>query len=267
MFKPYNINPGQKCNLEKFDCLINSPGIEKADALVRISENAATMAKLARRLYAENSRAILLVLQGMDAAGKDGSIRAVMRGVNPRSCQVYSFKKPSEIELDHDYLWRVHHVMPRKGNIGIFNRSHYEDVLVVRVHQLVPEKEWRMRYEQINNFEKMLVDNGTTILKCYLHISFEEQRKRLQARLNDPEAHWKFNPQDLQERKRWTDYRAAYNEAITQCNTDHAPWHIVPADRKWYRNLVISELLRGTMESLDPQIPPAVDDYSGWIVE
>ena len=203
----------------------------------------------------------------MDAAGKDSTIRTVLRGVNPTSCQVSSFKKPSEEELDHDYLWRIHKAVPRKGNIGIFNRSHYEDVLVVRVHNYVTKSVWSSRYDQINEFEQLLHENGTTILKCYLHISKDEQRERLQARVDDPDSHWKFNPGDLKERELWSSYREAFNDAITNCNTKHAPWHIIPCDRKWYRNLVISELMRSTLEKMDPQYPPAVQDFTGWEIE
>jgi PPK2 family polyphosphate:nucleotide phosphotransferase len=190
-----------------------------------------------------------------------------MRGVNPRSCQVVSFKKPSEEELDHVFLWRVHKVVPRKGNIGIFNRSHYEDVLVVRVHQLVPEGVWTQRYEQINAFEKLLVDTGTVVLKCFLLITKETQRERLQARIDDPRDHWKFNLNDLEERKKWDDYIAAYEDAITHCNTKHAPWYIIPSEKKWYRNLLVSELLRETIERLKPRYPNPVDAYRGLIVE
>ncbi|HMO14342.1 MAG TPA: polyphosphate kinase 2 family protein [Pirellulaceae bacterium] len=267
MFQPFKLPPGDVCDLEDFPTLISKPGIKKEEGEKLIQKNAAKMAELAQVLYAEDKQALLLVLQGMDGSGKDGTIRSVMQGVNPRSCQVVSFKKPSELELDHDFLWRIHNVVPRRGNIGIFNRSHYEDVLVVRVHELVPEADWRKRFDHINQFEKMLAENGTRILKCYLHISYEEQRKRLQARVDNPHDHWKFNPQDLEERKRWPEYRTAYNEAITLCNTNWAPWYIIPADRKWYRNLLISELLLHTLMEIDPQKPAPITDYSNIIVE
>ena len=198
----------------------------------------------------------------MDTAGKDGTIRHVMRGVNPQSCQVVSFKQPSEEELDHDFLWRVHKVVPRKGNIGIFNRSHYEDVLIVRVQNLVPEKVWRPRYEQINVFEKILSDGGMTIIKCFLHISKDEQRERLQERVDDPDARWKFNIGDLEQRQHWSDYMKAYEEALWRCNTEHAPWYIIPSNRKWYRNLCVSELLLSKLKELDPKYPKPTEDIS-----
>jgi PPK2 family polyphosphate:nucleotide phosphotransferase len=218
---------------------------------------------LAYRLYAENKRSLLVILQGIDAAGKDGTIRVVMSSVNPQSCQVVSFKAPSAEELDHDFLWRIHRAVPRHGDIGIFNRSQYEDVLVVRVHQLAPEAEWRSRYDRINEFEQLLVDGRVTILKFFLHISKGEQRERLQKRLDDRGKRWKFNLGDLDERKLWDDYQKAYEDVLTKCSTKHAPWHIVPADRKWYRNLVVSQTIRDTLEQLDPKFPPsdpALDD-------
>jgi len=191
----------------------------------------------------------------------------VMTAVNPQSCQVVSFKQPSAEELDHDFLWRIHKAVPRRGHIGIFNRSQYEDVLVVRVHKLAPESEWKSRYERINEFEKLLVEGGITILKCFLHISKAEQRERLQARLDDPNKRWKFSHGDLAERKLWDDYQRAYEDALTKCNTDHAPWHIIPADRKWYRNLVISQLMRETLERMDPKYPPAAEGLENVVVE
>jgi PPK2 family polyphosphate:nucleotide phosphotransferase len=225
------------------------------------------MADLARCLFAENKWSILLVLQGMDTAGKDGTIREVMRGMNPRSCQVVSFKVPSEEEIDHDFLWRVHKQVPPKGNIGIFNRSHYEDVLVVRVQNMVPEDVWLERYDLINDFEKLLGQCGTIILKCFLHISQDEQRQRLQERIDKPESRWKFNPDDLVQRKRWSDYQLAYQDALAKCNTKHAPWYIVPSDQKWYRNLVVSNLMLDTMQELNPKYPVPAEDFSGLVVE
>ena len=230
--KPITLDPGDACNLDDIASRVETDAWDKQSAYEKIDENCKEMALLARKLYAENQRSLLLVLQAMDAAGKDSTVRCVTKGVNPRSFQVYSFKKPSEREQDYDYLWRIHREVPRKGNVGIFNRSHYEDVLVVRVHHLVPEEVWTKRYEQINHFEKLLAETGTTIVKCYLHISKDEQRERLQARMDDPDAHWKVNLGDLEERKLWRDYRKAYNDAITKCNTAWAPWYIVPADRQ-----------------------------------
>lgn len=264
---PLQIAPGTACDLSSIATHPGQVSFDKRGANQRIRKNARIMADLARRLYAEDRHAILLVLQGMDTSGKDGTIRTIMRGINPQSCQVVSFKVPSAEELDHDFLWRIHHRVPRLGNIGIFNRSHYEDVLVVRVHGLVAEEVWSRRYDQINAFERILTENRTVILKCFLHISRDEQRKRLQARIDQVEDHWKFNPQDLKERRRWDEYQAAYEAALTRCNTEHAPWHIVPADKKWYRNLLVSNLLRQTLERLDPQFPPANVDFQSLVVE
>lgn len=264
---PITFKPGSKINLADVPTRIEQDKIDKAEAKRLIQANAEEMADLARCLYAENRRSILLVLQGMDTAGKDGTIRAVMRGMNPRSCQVVSFKQPSEEELDHDFLWRIHSHAPRKGNIGIFNRSHYEDVLVVRVRDLVPKPVWKQRYELINDFERLLTENGTIVVKCYLHISKEEQRERLQDRIDEPRSRWKFNPGDLEERKLWDDYQAAYEDALIKCNTRNAPWYIIPSDQKWYRNLVVSNLMRDTMKELNPKYPEAMQDYSGIVVE
>jgi len=190
-----------------------------------------------------------------------------MKGFNPQSCQVTSFKQPSLAELDHDFLWRIARAMPGKGNIGIFNRSYYEEVLIVRVHNLVPKSEWRTRYERINLFEQMSHQGGTSVVKVFLHISKEEQRKRLQSRLDDPQKRWKFSKADLAEREYWNDYQKAYNEALTRCNTEYAPWYIVPADKKWYRNLVISRILRRTLEKMNPQYPPAEDGLEDLVVK
>lgn len=267
MPKHYTITPGQSVTLDQIPTVPVETDYDKKSAYKQIKENAEVMAGLFRRLYAENSRSILLVLQGMDTAGKDGTIRTVMRGVNPRSCQVISFKVPSEEERDHDFLWRIHKAVPRRGNIGIFNRSHYEDVLVVRVHSLVPKATWQQRYEQINQFEEMLTQNGTTIVKCFLHISKDRQRERLQARVDEPESRWKFNSGDLKERLKWDDYQEAYKDALEKCSTGHAPWHVIPSDKKWYRNLVVSELLRSVIEDLDPQFPKPEHDISDIVVE
>ncbi|MDG1874517.1 MAG: polyphosphate kinase 2 family protein [Mariniblastus sp.] len=264
---PYTVKPGVKVDLRSIPSSIEGTGYKKKSAYKRIEENAVVMAELAKKLYAENKRSILLVLQGMDTAGKDGTIRSVMKGMNPTSCQVVSFKKPSEEDLDHDFLWRIHRTVPRRGNIGIFNRSHYEDVLIVRVHSLVPESTWQPRYELINDFEKLLSSTQTKIVKCFLHISKETQRERLQARLDDTAKHWKFNVGDLDERKRWEDYQVAYEACLENCSTEVAPWHIIPSDKKWCRNLVVSELLRATLEEMDPQFPAPEADYDGIVVE
>lgn len=267
MSQELTVPPGTSVNLSDFDQRYVFGDHDKKSAYKQIKENAKAMADLGYRLYAEDRRSILLVLQGMDTAGKDGTIRNVMRGLNPQSCEVHPFKKPTAEELEHDFLWRVHKVTPRRGNIGIFNRSHYEDVLVVRVHNIVPPDVWGERYELINSFEKLVTAAGTTIVKCFLHISKEEQRERLQARLDNPDKLWKFNKGDLDERKLWDKYQEAYEVALTRCNTDYAPWHIIPSDRKWNRNLIVSNLLRKTLEDLNPQFPEPEKDLAGITVE
>jgi PPK2 family polyphosphate:nucleotide phosphotransferase len=224
------------------------------------------LAELQERLYAEGvgggHRSVLLLLQGMDTSGKDGTVRKVVGGLNPAGVRIHSFKKPTSEELAHDFLWRVDNAMPAPGEVVVFNRSQYEDVLVVRVHDLVPESEWSTRYDRINEFERRAVDAGTHLVKVMLHISKGEQKKRLAERLEDPTKHWKYNAGDLQERAFWDDYQAAYQDALTRCSTDAAPWHVVPADRKWYRNWVVANLLLGAMRDLNPQYPPADFDLA-----
>jgi PPK2 family polyphosphate:nucleotide phosphotransferase len=210
--------------------------------------------------YAVKKRALLMVLQGMDAAGKDGTIRHVMSGVSPQGCSVTSFKVPNTEELAHDFLWRIHKAVPEKGMFGIFNRSHYEDVLVVRVHKLIPKEVWKARYEEINRFEKNLSENDITILKFFLHISKEEQKRRFDERLTDPRKKWKFSKADARERKLWDDYVTAYEAALSHCSTEYAPWYIIPSDHKWFRNLAVSRIIVETLEGLDmqyPQSPPS----------
>jgi PPK2 family polyphosphate:nucleotide phosphotransferase len=267
MNQPITVQPGTKIELADFDPRHVEGDWKKKSAAKQIVLNTTTTRDLAHRLYAEDRRSVLLVLQGMDTSGKDGTIRTVMTGINPHSCQIVPFKQPSSEDLQHDFLWRIHKAVPRRGNIGIFNRSHYEDVLVVRVHGLTPEKQWRRRYDRINEFEQLLADGGTTLVKCFLHISKEEQRERLQARLDRPDKRWKFSQADISERKLWDDYQRAYEDALTRCNTSHAPWHIIPADRKWYRNLMVSQILRETLEKLDPQFPPCEEGLDGVVVE
>jgi PPK2 family polyphosphate:nucleotide phosphotransferase len=209
----------------------------------------------------------LVVLQAMDTGGKDGVIRHVFDGVNPQGVRVASFKVPTQEERDHDYLWRVHEKVPGAGEIVIFNRSHYEDVLVVRVHDLVPEKVWRKRYDHINHFERMLVDEGTTIVKFFLHIDLEEQKQRLQARLDEPNKRWKFSRGDLKERKLWPKYTRAYEEVLSRTSTEWAPWYIVPANRKWYRNLVIANVLLRTLDGMDMHYPDPDENLDGIVIE
>jgi PPK2 family polyphosphate:nucleotide phosphotransferase len=215
------------------------------------------LSRLQERLYANSAQTLLVVLQGMDTSGKDGTIKHVMSGVNPQGCRVASFKTPMPIELAHDFLWRVHHEVPPKGQIGIFNRSHYEDVLVTRVHGQITEKAAEQRFAHINHFEKLLAQNGTTVLKFFLHISKSEQRKRLEARLRDPEKHWKFNLNDLKERELWSHYQAAHEAAIAATSTEYAPWYVVPADRKWYRNLVVATTVVTALEKMKLKRVPA----------
>lgn len=233
-------------------------GWDKVGAEDETARQLDRLADLQDRLWAEATRSVLVVLQGIDAAGKDGTIKKVMTAFNPQGSPVTSFKVPSAEELAHDYLWRVHKAVPRKGEIGIFNRSHYEDVLVVRVHDLVPKAVWSKRYDQINAFEDHLVANGTTIVKFFLAIDRAEQRERFQARYDDPTKRWKFAMGDLQERARWDDYQAAFDEALSKCSTDVAPWYVIPANRKWFRNLAVATILADTIADLKPAYP-AVD--------
>jgi PPK2 family polyphosphate:nucleotide phosphotransferase len=236
-------------------------GLEKGPELeAALGTNIARLDELQYTMYAEHRRALLVVLQGMDAAGKDGTIRHVIAGFNPQGCQVTPFKKPTPEELAHDFLWRVHRVVPGKGDVAIFNRSHYEDVVVVRVHGLVPPRVWKQRYDQINNFEQFLVENDVVIVKLFLHISKEEQKKRLQRRLEDPKRQWKIAVNDFEDRKRWKDYMRAYEDALRECNSKEAPWYVVPADKKWFRNLAVSQILVDTLEALDMRFPPPAVD-------
>jgi PPK2 family polyphosphate:nucleotide phosphotransferase len=232
----------------------DAPGDEDA-TVAATAELTERLAELQERLYAEANRSLLIVLQAMDTGGKDGTIKHVFKVVNPLGVHVASFKAPSPVELAHDYLWRIHQRTPAKGDIVIFNRSHYESVLIERVHELVPKGVWKKRYDQINAFEKLLVAEGTTVVKFFFYISKDEQRERLLARLDNPKKRWKFNPEDLAERKRWDDYIAAYEDAINKTDTKHAPWHVVPANHKWYRNFYVSKVLVDTLEELDPKFP------------
>jgi PPK2 family polyphosphate:nucleotide phosphotransferase len=256
----YRVKPGSKLHLDHYDpddtgaYKKTDKGKEKAVAVV--AGLISRLGELQERLYANGQRALLVVLQGMDTSGKDGTIKHVMSGVNPQGCKVASFKAPSNSELAHDFLWRVHHEAPPKGHIGIFNRSHYEDVLITRVHGWVSEKVAKQRFEQIIQFEDMLFQNGTTILKFFLHISKEEQKERLEERIRDPEKRWKFNEGDLEERKRWRDYMHAFEDVLAATSRDHAPWYVVPANRKWYRNLAVASTIVEALEDLKLKRPP-----------
>ncbi|HWB20018.1 MAG TPA: polyphosphate kinase 2 family protein [Phycisphaerales bacterium] len=264
--KELRVDPGQAVDLRAIDPDA-TPSAKKEDADKLLAEHVLEMDRLQYLLYAENKHALLIVLQGMDAAGKDGTIRHVMSGMNPQGVKVTSFKTPSAEEQDHDFLWRIHKAVPCKGEVGVFNRSHYEDVVVVRVHDLAPKDVWKARYEQINAFEKMLTDCGVTILKFFLHISKDEQLERLKARVTDPTRNWKLSPTDFAERKRWDDYTNAYEDALEKCSTSWAPWHIVPANKKWYRNLVISQVIVDTLRGFDMRYPPAACDLSTLKIE
>jgi PPK2 family polyphosphate:nucleotide phosphotransferase len=238
-------------------------GLSKEDAAVALAKHLKRLSVLQYVLYAEGRRAVLAVLQGIDAAGKDGTIRRVMSGLNPQGVRVTPFKVPEGAEKRHDYLWRIHRAVPEYGQIGIFNRSHYEDVLVVRVHGLVPKSVWSKRYRQINEFERMLSENGVTIVKFLLYISKEEQAKRFQQRLDDQKKNWKFSLDDLKEREYWDAYIEAYDEVLEKCNTDYSPWYIIPANRKWFRNLAVAQILVETMEAMKLRFPKPAADLSG----
>jgi PPK2 family polyphosphate:nucleotide phosphotransferase len=242
-------------------------GLVKADGDKQMVTLIERLSLMHNRLFAEHRRAVLLVLQGLDASGKDGTIRRVFTGLNPQGCQVESFRQPTPLELDHDYLWRIHAALPRRGDIGIFNRSHYEDVVTVQVLGLIDDDERMRRYEQINAFERMLHEEGTAVVKVFLHIGKKKQRERLQARVDDPEKHWKFKKDDLDTRAHWDDYQRLYDAAITATSTKWAPWYIVPADHKWVSGLTVASLLAATLEEMDPQIPPGDGDLDGVVVE
>jgi PPK2 family polyphosphate:nucleotide phosphotransferase len=259
------VKPGTRVRLSKMDAGATH-GWARDDAAEQLTRRLERLATLQDRLWAESKQAVLVVLQGIDAAGKDGTINKVMEAFNPQGCPVTSFKVPSTNELAHDYLWRVHRAVPRKGEIGIFNRSHYEDVLVVRVHDLVPRRVWSRRYDQINDFEQMLTENGTTIVKFFLSIDRDEQRERFQARYDDPTKRWKFSLGDLAERERWDDYQEAFDEALTRTSTDHAPWHVIPANRKWFRNLAVATILGDAIAGLKPRYPPVAADVPNDLV-
>jgi PPK2 family polyphosphate:nucleotide phosphotransferase len=266
VMKQYRVKPGAAVHLDRIDpddtgdFKKTDQGKERAKAVV--AGLTGRLEELQERLYANGEQSVLVVLQGMDTSGKDGTIKSVMSGVNPQGCNVATFKAPSNSELAHDFLWRVHREAPAKGHIGIFNRSHYEDVLITRVHGWVSEKVAKLRMKQIKDFEEMLYDNGTVILKFFLYISKSEQKTRLEERIHDPEKRWKFNEGDLEERKLWSQYMKAFEEVLSKTSTEHAPWFIVPANRKWYRNLVVASTMVEALERLKltrPASPPGID--------
>jgi PPK2 family polyphosphate:nucleotide phosphotransferase len=254
--KKLRVLPGH-LHWHHFDPDDTRPFKDKVEAKPETEKLLEHLDDLQYRLYAENKRALLIILQGMDTAGKDGTIRHVMSGVSPQGCRVTSFKVPTPEERAHDFLWRIHQNVPPAGSIGIFNRSHYEDVLVTRVHGQLSDKETEHRFHRINDFEKLLVKSGTTILKFYLGISKDEQKKRLQKRLNDPQKRWKLSPADLAERKFWHRYQKCYAEAIKATSTKYAPWTLIPANHKWYRNYLVAHMIVRTLKDMDPQYPPA----------
>jgi PPK2 family polyphosphate:nucleotide phosphotransferase len=258
--KKFVVEPGAKVRLDELDPSFTGKHESEAEAKSAILDDLDRLRKLQYRLYAEHERSVLIVLQAADAGGKDGTVRHVFGAFNPQGASVHAFKVPTAEEAAHDFLWRVHAATPARGHIAIFNRSQYEDVLVTRVHGLVPEDVWRKRYDRINEFEKNLAQAGTHILKFFLHISPDEQLRRFKKRLDDPQSWWKLNESDYAERERWHDYRKAYEDALEHCSTKRAPWYVIPADHKWFRNLAVARIVADTLDELDLQLPkPAAD--------
>jgi PPK2 family polyphosphate:nucleotide phosphotransferase len=256
----FRVKPGEKIDLDDIEANFKLEGLSRDEAEAKLADLTEELRDLQHLMYAENSRSLLIVLQGRDAAGKDGTIRHVFGPMNPQGCRVTSFKVPSKIEAAHDFLWRYHIAAPKRGMVGVFNRSHYEDVLVVRVHDLAPKKVWSKRYDHINDFEKLLADNGTLILKFYLHIDPPEQLERFKKRIDNPKKNWKISDADYSERPYWNAYTKAFEDAISRCSTNDAPWFVIPANRKWFRNLAIAGIVVEAMESLEMQYPePSVD--------
>ena len=258
--KAFRVELGGRVELSKIDADYKGDHEDKSSAQRELEEYSRRLGDLQYLMYAENKRSLLIVLQAMDAGGKDGTIRHVLAAMNPQGCEVHGFKAPSVEELAQDYLWRIHKAAPRKGHVTVFNRSHYEDVLAVRVHSLVPKEVWSERYDEINAFEKELSNNGTHIIKFYLHIDKDEQLARFKERIDDPTTQWKISESDYAEREYWDEYQRAYEDAISKCNTNTAPWYIIPANHKWFRNLAISQILVESLESFKMSMPaPTVD--------
>jgi len=260
------VSPTKKINLNDVSPADTGEYKDKVEVRARVAEMHARLSELQAALYAENKRSVLIVLQAMDTGGKDGALRSLMTGIDPAGVQVASFKAPTSTELEHDFLWRIHAATPPKGVIGVWNRSHYEDVLIARVRNLVEKDIWRARYDHINNFEKMLSDSGVTILKYFLHISKDEQKARLQARLDNPDKNWKFNAADLDERALWDDYQKAYEDALSKCSTKVAPWRIIPANHKWARDIAIMQDVTAALEAMNPQYPKATFDPKSIVI-
>jgi PPK2 family polyphosphate:nucleotide phosphotransferase len=268
VFARYRVQPGSTdFSLAALDPQEKTCFPDRKAAEKQFKDDVKAIVKIQNAFYASSKKALLCVFQARDAGGKDGTVRKVFGPVNPAGVRVTNFKKPSDEEFAHDYLWRIHKAVPRRGMIGIFNRSHYEDVLVVRVLDLAPRERVEQRYAQINAFEKHLVENDVVILKFYLHISKDEQKERFQERLDDPQKHWKFNPADLEMRRRWDDFMDASDLAIRRCSTEHAPWFVIPANRNWYRNACIARIVRKTIEAIDPEWPALEDDMSGIVID
>jgi PPK2 family polyphosphate:nucleotide phosphotransferase len=260
------VEPGSKVSLANHDPS-ETFGHDKKDADELVTGDLVRLADLQERIWAEHRHRVLIVLQGIDASGKDGTIKHVMAAFHPLGTRVVGFGVPSEVELAHDYLWRVHQAVPGNGEIAVFNRSHYEDVLVVRVHSLVDEAVWSKRYDQINAFEQLLAASGTTIIKFFLHISPDEQLERFRDRYDDPTKRWKFKMGDLAEREHWDEYMTAYEDALARCSTEVAPWYLVPANRKWFRNLAIGSIVADVLDDLDPQFPKRLDLPSDLVIK
>jgi PPK2 family polyphosphate:nucleotide phosphotransferase len=265
--KSLRVKPGSKVSLDDYDPADTGPYQSAEDAADTLRKHIEELDRLQHILYAEGRRAILIVLQGMDASGKDGTIRHVMSGLDPQGVSVVSFKVPNDEERAHDYLWRIHKVAPRYGHVAIFNRSHYEDVLAVRVHDLTPKKVWKKRFKQINLFEDILTENNIVILKFFLHVSKDEQKRRLEERLRDPKRHWKFSIKDVEERHHWAAYRKAYEDVLERCSTKRAPWYVVPADHKWYRNLVVAQIIVEALRGMDLKYPEPTEDLSRIVID
>lgn len=259
LIRKLRVRPGKRVKLEEANAE-RTHGWNRNDAEDSLAECRNLLAQLQTKMYADGRHAVLVVLQATDGAGKDSTIKNVMTAFNPQGCTVTSFKAPSTEELRHDYLWRIHKNVPPRGEVGVFNRSHYEEVLVVRVDELVPKEIWKDRYGQINEFERMLTAGNVHIVKFFLQISKEEQRKRFQQRLDDPTKQWKFNIDDIEKRKKWNEYQRAYEDALTRCSTDWAPWYVIPADQKWFRNLAISHILAAEMQKLPLRFPALTID-------
>lgn len=267
MSKSHRLTPGTKIRMRDLPCDADGFDGDREAAEREFEALREEFIELQFKLYAEGRRKLLVVFQAMDGGGKDGAIRNVFRGVNPQGVQVTSFKAPTPEELAHDFLWRIHKAVPGNGMIGVFNRSHYEDVLIVRVENLVPEAVWRRRYEQINAFEQYLSDTGTTLLKFFLHISKDEQKQRFEERLTDPEKQWKFAVEDLAKREKWDDYMRAYDDVLELCTTESAPWYVIPANQKWYRNLAITRVLVETLRDMKLRLPEPPKDVRNLVIK